>query len=83
MSTTGNLISVRNCGFCGYERFQGLSHACSTAPKPKPIRTNTYREDGALTQEEEKEFYRRTLHSRLLCSEKNCDICSSLQDPIT
>jgi hypothetical protein len=23
----------------------------------------------------QKEFYRRTLHSKLLCSDKQCDIC--------
>lgn len=28
-----------------------------------------------MKEEDEKEFYRKTLHSRLLCNDRWCDIC--------
>lgn len=78
--TAGNLIMTpmlrcpKDCGLTG-----GCS-ACM--PKGHGLRRVTVPSGSGVRGElnefgiDEKEFYRKTLHSKLLCDDKDCDICN-------
>lgn len=66
--TGGQPVMARRC-YCE-------TTACLKTNKPLPqAKFPRETEDEGLSPEEEKEFYRKTLHSSLLCDVKDCDLC--------
>ena len=72
--TDGTKVIARKC-YCG-------TTACLVQNAPRSNQFGETRQNGEMTKEEEHNFYRKVLHSKLLCEDKNCDICTPSLTPI-
>lgn len=66
--TGGQPVMARKC-YCGTTACFKSNKSFTLARFPRET------EYEGLSPEEEKEFYRKTLHSKLLCDVKDCDLC--------